>query len=103
MHWMPNSAAILINAAQSGHKARVFWLDVSTKEMRPVLPEGIRGGLPSPDGEVLLGMDGNTPKTYTTTSSTDGKRTGKTFSSGIMPPHPGLIAWTLPPERECLL
>ena len=69
MHWMPNSAAILINAAQSGHKARVFWLDVSTKEMRPVLPEGIRGGLPSPDGKQLLGMDGNTPKTYTMTGA----------------------------------
>jgi hypothetical protein len=69
MHWMPNSAAILINAVQSGHKARVFWLDVSTKEMRPVLPEGIRGGLPSPDGKQLLATDGDTPKIYTITGA----------------------------------
>jgi eukaryotic-like serine/threonine-protein kinase len=65
MHWMPNSAAILINAVQPGHKARVFWLDVSTKEMRPVLPEGIRGGLPSADGKQLIATDGDTPKIYT--------------------------------------
>jgi Tol biopolymer transport system component len=69
MHWMPNSSALLVNAVQPSHKRRVFMLDVSTSEMRPVLPEGIQGGLPSPDSKVLLGMDGNTPKTYTMTGA----------------------------------
>jgi hypothetical protein len=32
--------------------------------MHPVLPEGIRGGLPSPDGKVLLGSDGDIRKVY---------------------------------------
>ena len=65
MYWMPNSSALVLNAAQPGQKPRVFIFDVSTGEMRPVLPEGIRGGLPSPDGKLLLGVDGQTPKTYT--------------------------------------
>ena len=65
MHWMPNSSALLVNAVQPSLKPKVFMLDISTKEMRAVLPEGIRGGLPSPDGKVLLAMDGDTPRTYT--------------------------------------
>jgi len=69
MHWMPNSAALMINAAQPGRKPSVFLLDVSTGELRAVLPEGIRGGLPSPDGKLLLAMKGDTPKTYTMTGA----------------------------------
>jgi hypothetical protein len=64
MHWMPNSAALLINAVQPGHRSAVYRLDVATREMRAVLPEGIRGGWPSPDGKLLLALDGDTPKTY---------------------------------------
>lgn len=52
-------------AVQPGHKPRMFLLDVATKEMRPLLPEGVRGGLPSPDGKLLFAIDGNTPKIYT--------------------------------------
>jgi eukaryotic-like serine/threonine-protein kinase len=69
IRWMPNSAALSLMAVQPGHKPRVFLLDVATKEMRPLLPEGVRGGLPSPDGKFLFGIDGNTPKIYTTSGS----------------------------------
>ncbi|MGC2322158.1 MAG: hypothetical protein WA463_05970, partial [Terriglobales bacterium] len=64
MYWMPNSTTLLVNAIQPSKNSRVFSLDVSNGEMRPVLPEGIRGGWPSPDGKLLLGLDGQTPKTY---------------------------------------
>jgi eukaryotic-like serine/threonine-protein kinase len=65
IRWMPNRAALSLMAVQPGHKPKMFLLDVATKEMRPLLPEGIRGGLPSPDGKLLFGIDGNTPKIYT--------------------------------------
>jgi WD40 repeat protein len=64
MHWMPDSSALLVNAVQPGHKPRVYLIDLKTKQMHPVLPEGIRGGLPSPDGKVLLGSDGDIRKVY---------------------------------------
>ena len=59
MHWMPDSSALVVNAVQPGHKPRVYLIDVKSKQMQPVLPEGIRGGLPSPDGKLLLGGDGD--------------------------------------------
>jgi len=65
MYWMPDSTALLVNAAPSGREARIYLLDVSTREMRPLLPEGIHGGLPSPDGKLLLGFGGGTAKIYT--------------------------------------
>jgi eukaryotic-like serine/threonine-protein kinase len=64
-HWMPNSAAILVDAIEPGHQQRVFLLDVASKELRPVLPEGVRGGFPSPDSQYVLGRDDEAPKIYT--------------------------------------
>ena len=64
MHWMPDSSALVVSAVQPGHKPRVYLIDVKSKQMQPVLPEGIRGGLPSPDGKLLLGSDGDIRKTY---------------------------------------
>jgi len=54
MHWMPDSSALVVSAVQPGTKPRVYLIDVKSKQMQPVLPEGIRGGLPSPDGKLLL-------------------------------------------------
>jgi eukaryotic-like serine/threonine-protein kinase len=65
MHWMPDSSALVVNAVEPGHKPRVYLIDVKSKKIQPVLPEGIRGGLPSPDGKLLLGSDGDTRKIYT--------------------------------------
>ncbi len=64
IRWMPNSAALSVLAIQPGHKPRMFLLDVATKEMRPILPEGVRGALASPDGKLLFAVDGTTPKIY---------------------------------------
>ena len=64
MHWMPDSSALVVNAVEPGHKPRVYLIDVKSKQIRPVMPEGIRGGLPSPDGKLLLGSDVDIRKTY---------------------------------------
>lgn len=64
MHWMPDGSALLVNASEPGHKNRVYLIDVKSKQIQPVLPEGIRGGLPSPDGKQLLGSDGKTRRIY---------------------------------------
>ncbi len=65
IRWMPQGGALTVLAVQPGRKPRTFLLDVATKELRPLLPEGVRGALPSPDGKFLLGIDGDTPKIYT--------------------------------------
>ncbi len=64
IRWM-NNTALSVYAMEPGHKPRMFLLDVATKQMRPLLPEGVRGALPSPDGKFLFGIDGDTPKVYT--------------------------------------
>jgi hypothetical protein len=68
-HWRPNSAGMLVGAIQPGHKVRVSLLDIASKELHPILPEGIRGGWPSPDGKLVLGRDRETPKIHTISGS----------------------------------
>ena len=45
---------IVFNASAPGHPRRVFELDLSGGDPRPVSPEGMAGGLPSPDGKQLI-------------------------------------------------
>ena len=65
MFWTPDNSALVVNAVEPGHQSRVFLLDIKSKQMRPLLPEGIRGGYPSPDGKLLLARDGDARKIYT--------------------------------------
>ena len=121
MHWMPDSSGVLVNAVQPGHKARVYLIDVKTKQIQPVLPEGVRGGTPSPDGKLLLGDDGDARKIYnlkgevvTTLAQvgqggaaplqltlgdvvTVGRQTANPSSYGTTRVCLGLIVWRLPP------
>ena len=64
MHWMPDGSALLVNAAPPGQKPGVYQLDIQSKQLRRILPEGIHGGAPSPDGKRLMGWQGNTWKIY---------------------------------------
>jgi Tol biopolymer transport system component len=65
VRWMPDGTALLVNAGLPDHKHRTFLLNISTLEMRAVLPEGVDRGVPSPDGKFVAAYDGNTPKIYT--------------------------------------
>jgi Tol biopolymer transport system component len=64
IRWTPDGKALLVTANQPGHPPRVCLLDIATKKITPLLPEGVRGGLPSPDGKFLAGAEGDTLKVY---------------------------------------
>ena len=55
--WMPDSKSLIYAAAESGHPARSYLLDIQGGAPRPITPEGTVGGLVSPDGKFILARD----------------------------------------------
>jgi eukaryotic-like serine/threonine-protein kinase len=64
VRWTADNKALLVTAQEHGHPPRICLLDIATKKITPLLPEGVRGGLPSPDGKFLAGAEGDTLKLY---------------------------------------
>ena len=52
--FLPGDQKILFPASASGHPRRTYELDLSGGDPRPVSPEGMPAGLPSPDGKQLV-------------------------------------------------
>lgn len=65
MHWLVHGKALIVTAREPNHQPRLYSLDISNRAMRPLLPEGVVGGWPSPDGQFLLGIQNHTFKIYT--------------------------------------
>jgi eukaryotic-like serine/threonine-protein kinase len=55
--WMPDSKSLIYAAAESGHPARSYLLDIQGGAPRPITPEGTVGGLVTPDGKFILARD----------------------------------------------
>ena len=55
--WLPDSKSIVFSAAEPGHARRTYVLDIQGGTPRAITPEGIGGGLITPDGKFLLAMD----------------------------------------------
>lgn len=55
--FLPDGKAITVNANEPGHGVRCYLLDLNGGKPRPLTPEGIRGGLVSPDGRYILRAD----------------------------------------------
>jgi eukaryotic-like serine/threonine-protein kinase len=55
MKWR-DSDSLIAPVRQPNHKTRLYSIDISTHAMHALLPEGIAGGWPSPDGRFLLGV-----------------------------------------------
>jgi eukaryotic-like serine/threonine-protein kinase len=56
--WLPDSKSIMFSAAEPGHSLRTYLLDIQGGTPRAITPEGITGGLITPDGKFLLAVDG---------------------------------------------
>ena len=55
--WFPDGKQILCDCNEPGHGQREFVVDVDSGQARPVTPEGVTGGLLSPDGKSILARD----------------------------------------------
>jgi serine/threonine protein kinase/Tol biopolymer transport system component len=50
-----DGSQLVIQGNEPGRPARSFLLDIASGKLRPVTPEGVRAGAPSPDGKYLCG------------------------------------------------
>jgi Tol biopolymer transport system component len=65
MSWSPDSKSLYVNAKEPNHAVRVYRLEVESGQISPLLPEGIRGAIPSPDSSLLAAYDKNALRIYT--------------------------------------
>jgi serine/threonine protein kinase len=65
MNWYADGKALLVGAREPGHRARSYRLDIATKKLTPISPEGVAGCMLSPDNQLIACYAGNTPRIYT--------------------------------------
>jgi len=53
-HFLADGKRIAINASEPGHGVRCYLVDLEGAKPVPITPEGITGGLVSPDGQSIL-------------------------------------------------
>jgi serine/threonine protein kinase/dipeptidyl aminopeptidase/acylaminoacyl peptidase len=63
--WRPGGKELIVTARAPNQLPRVYSLDISNGDVHPLLPEGVTGGLPSPDGQFVSGIQNRTLKIYT--------------------------------------
>jgi len=63
-HFLADGKRITINGNEPGHGVRCYLVDVDTGKLTPLTPEGITGGLVSPDGQSIIANNGLTPALY---------------------------------------
>jgi Tol biopolymer transport system component len=56
-HFLGDGKRITLNASESGHGVRTYLVDFEGGKPVPITPEGITGGLISPDGQYILHVD----------------------------------------------
>lgn len=65
LRWHPDGKSLIVIARESNHQSRLYKIDIATKAINPLLPEGVTGGWPSPDGKFLLAIQQEILKVYT--------------------------------------
>ncbi len=63
-HFLADGKRITINGNERGHGVRCYLVDVDSGKLTPITPEGITGGLVSPDGRSIVANNGLTPAVY---------------------------------------
>ncbi len=53
-HFLADGKRITLNASEPGHGTRAYLVDLEGGKPMPITPEGITGGLISPDGQYIL-------------------------------------------------
>jgi hypothetical protein len=52
--FLPDGSGLVLQGAEPGRPARIFVLELAQGGIRPLLPEGWTGGLPTPDGRFVV-------------------------------------------------
>jgi eukaryotic-like serine/threonine-protein kinase len=65
-HFLADGKRITINGNEPGHGVRCYIVDIDGGKLTPVTPEGITGGLVSPDGQHILANNGTVTALYPT-------------------------------------
>jgi Tol biopolymer transport system component len=92
VRFFPDGKHLLAFGIEAGHAGRSYMIDVASGDSKAITPEGVSGGLISPDGKSLL------------VRSTDGKRGILPLDGGAQQPIQGvdandsIIAWA--PDGE---
>lgn len=63
-HFLADGKRITINGNEPGHLVRCYLVDLNRGKITPATPEGITGGLVSPDGQYMIANDGLIPAVY---------------------------------------
>jgi len=69
MSWYADGKALLVNAREPGHPPRAYRLEIATKSLMPLTPEGVAGCRLSADNQMMVCYSRDTPKVF----SEDGK------------------------------
>jgi eukaryotic-like serine/threonine-protein kinase len=62
--WYADSKSFLLSAREPGHQGRSYRLEIATKKLTPVSPEGVTGCRLSPDNELMACHAGEIPKIF---------------------------------------
>jgi Tol biopolymer transport system component/tRNA A-37 threonylcarbamoyl transferase component Bud32 len=63
-HFLADGKRITINGNEPGHGVRCYLVDLDTGKLTAITPEGITGGLVSPDGQSIVANNGLTAAVY---------------------------------------
>jgi eukaryotic-like serine/threonine-protein kinase len=63
-HFLADGKRITINGNEPGHPVRCYFVDLETGKLTPVTPEGVTGGLVSPDGRYIVANNGPVAAVY---------------------------------------
>ncbi|MGB8582497.1 MAG: WD40 repeat domain-containing serine/threonine protein kinase [Candidatus Sulfotelmatobacter sp.] len=63
-HFLADGKRITINGNEPGHGVRCYFVDLESGKLTPVTPEGVTGGLVSPDGRYIIANNGPVAAVY---------------------------------------
>ncbi|MFZ0536026.1 MAG: protein kinase [Candidatus Sulfotelmatobacter sp.] len=63
-HFLADGKRITINGNEPGHGVRCYFVDLESGKLTPVTPEGVTGGLVSPDNRYIVANNGPVATVY---------------------------------------
>ncbi len=88
-HFLGDGKHITINGNEAGHAVRSYLVDLEGGKPVPILPEGITGGLISPDGHNIIRLDENGFASIITVGESGAGRSIPNLEAGFIP-----VRWT---------
>jgi serine/threonine protein kinase len=80
--WLPDSKSVVFSTNDPGHEPRTYLLDLQGGTPRPITPEGVTGGLVTPDGKHLLTTDAKRQRWLYPLAGGDPQKLNITFPPG---------------------